>query len=82
MKKITVYSRTSCSPCKTLKYFLEKKGLEFTERNVDESDEAQAEAYAYSGMSTVPVTVITSPDGSRRVLSGLRLAQLSEALQD
>lgn len=76
MKNITVYSRDTCSPCKTLKTYLKNKAIDFVEKNIDESEEAQAEAYAYAGMSIVPVTVITNKDNTRTVVSGLNLQRL------
>lgn len=78
---VTVYSRETCSPCKSLKTYLKNKAIDFVEKNIDESDEAQAEAYAYAGMSIVPVTVVTKEDGSREVVSGLNLQRLVPILQ-
>lgn len=77
---VTVYGRPSCAPCQTLKTFLNKKGIQFTNRNVDEDKEAQAEAFAYTGLNIVPVTVVD--DGKeKRVISGFNLSQLIPAIQ-
>jgi len=75
---ITIYSRQGCAPCNSLKQFLNKKNVPFITRDVDEPD-AAAEAYAYTGLSTVPVTVIER-EGERKVISGLNLSQLLPAI--
>lgn len=33
---MTIWTRDSCAPCKTLKYFLDKKGVKYEERSADE----------------------------------------------
>lgn len=35
--KIILYSRDTCSPCRTLKYLLNKKGVPYEEREPDDS---------------------------------------------
>lgn len=80
MKSITIYSRPTCAPCNSLKSFLNKKGIQFTSKNIDEDDEAAAEAFAYSGMSVVPVTVVTKDDDTREVITGLNLSKLVPAI--
>lgn len=34
---VVVYSRASCGPCQTLKYWLSKRGIEYQEREPDET---------------------------------------------
>lgn len=80
-KNITIYSRPTCAPCNTLKSFLNKKGIQFTNRDIDSDEEAAAEAYAYAGMSIVPVAVITKEDDSREVITGFNLQKLMPAIQ-
>lgn len=79
MKSITIYSRESCAPCAMLKKYLNTKGIQFTNRDISDDDNA-AEAYAYSGYSIVPVTVITREDDSKQVITGFNLQQLIPAL--
>lgn len=76
---ITIYSRQTCAPCNTLKSFLNKKGIQFTTRDIDSEPEAAAEAYAYAGGSVVPVTVIENGD-ERKVITGLNLGQIIPAV--
>lgn len=34
---VVVYSRPQCGPCQTLKYFLNKRGVSYEEREPDET---------------------------------------------
>lgn len=79
-KNITIYSRPTCAPCNTLKQFLNKKGIQFTSKNIDEDENAAAEAYAYAGLSIVPVTVVEQQDGTRDIITGLNLSKLMPVL--
>ena len=40
---IKIYSTSYCGQCKTAKYLLSKKGIPFTERMIDKSEEAEKE---------------------------------------
>lgn len=79
-KSIKIYSRKSCSPCRMLKQYLKHKGLEYSEVDVDESPEAQEEAYRLSGYTSVPVTHITKEDNTETVIFGYNLRDLAPAL--
>ena len=79
-KKITVFTRPTCPPCRTLKGYLSKKNITFTEVNLDETPDAQQELYELSGYSMVPVTVVTDKNGSREVIMGLNMSRLVTAL--
>ena len=72
---VTVYTRTTCAPCRMVKTFLQKKGVKYEEVNVDENPERAAEAFEKSGFQMVPVTVIGD-----RVISGMNIPLLSEIL--
>lgn len=72
---VTVYTRTTCAPCKTVKYWLNKKGIAFTEKNVDENPEFAQEAFSKSGFTAVPVTVVGD-----KVIAGMNLSLISQAL--
>lgn len=79
-KNITIYSRETCAPCAMLKRYLNNKGIQFTNRDISD-DEAAAEAFAYSGYSIVPVTVVTNEDDTKKVITGFNLQQLIPAIQ-
>lgn len=78
MTRVTIYSRPTCGPCTQLKQFMKLKGYTYVEKSVDNPDNA-AEAYGYSGMSMVPVTVIEKDD-EKHVISGYNLQQLVPVL--
>lgn len=57
MEKILVYSSNTCPYCTLAKDYLEDKGVEFVERNVQTDDEARKELMEMGHMG-VPVIVI------------------------
>lgn len=78
MKTITIYSRDTCAPCVQLKQFMKLKGYDYVEKSVDIPDNA-AEAFAYSGLSTVPVTVVDN-SGDKSIVAGLNMGKLMPLL--
>lgn len=72
---VTVFTRTTCGPCKTVKYFLQKKGIQFTEQNVDENPSLIDQILEMTGIMQVPMTVI---DG--QPVSGADFAKLSRLI--
>jgi glutaredoxin len=56
-KEVVVYTMTGCQHCAGVKAYLADKGIEFTERNVLEDDEAMAD-FRSLGFRGTPVTVI------------------------
>jgi glutaredoxin len=71
---IQIFSRPTCSPCRTLKYYLDKKGLEYT---VLDADENREELLKYSNAPIVPITVINNGE---HVIEGLNLQRMAEVL--
>lgn len=55
MKKITIYSTPSCHFCHMAKEYLTEKGIEFTDIDVAENQEARTEMIKISGQMGVPV---------------------------
>lgn len=74
MPEITIYTRTTCSPCKTVKWFLEKKGFKFTEKNIDDPDNFN-EFAAIADYQMVPLILI----GNSKI-QGLNLPALTRVL--
>lgn len=72
---IKVYGRTTCAPCSTLKYWLNKKNIPFKFINIDEDPEAEKEAFRLAGYPIVPVCVVNN-----KVIAGFQPAQLQAAL--
>lgn len=58
---ITLYSRPDCQPCKRIKAWWKRKGVEFTEINVEESPDDLAAIKAL-GYERVPVTIVSTGD--------------------
>ncbi len=58
MKKIILYTNPTCAFCYTLKSYLQSKGFEIKEIDVDEDEEARKKMEEISGQKNLPVTVI------------------------
>jgi glutaredoxin len=63
-----------------VKKYLNSKGAQYDEVNIDEQPERQKDAYELSGQLSVPITVVTKQDDSRQIVVGYNLAQLAPAL--
>ncbi len=79
-KNITIYTTNTCAYCVMVKRFLQSKGHNYNEVNLDENPERQQEALEMSGALTVPVTVVTQEDDTQKVVVGYNLAQLAPAI--
>lgn len=76
MPAVTVYTRTTCGPCRTLKHWLKLKNVPFTEINVDDDPRLMDEVIAKSGYQMVPMIDV----GGEVIISGLNLPLLSNLL--
>jgi glutaredoxin len=72
---IVIYSRPSCAPCRTLKLYLDRKGLQY---EVKDADDNREELLKYSNAFVVPITVIDQDP--TKVIEGLNLKRLGEIL--
>ncbi|OGL26080.1 hypothetical protein A3E49_02730 [Candidatus Saccharibacteria bacterium RIFCSPHIGHO2_12_FULL_49_19] len=63
-----------------VKRYLDSKGLNYEIVNLEEHPERQAEALSLSGSLTVPITVITKQDDTKKVVVGYNLSQLAPAI--
>lgn len=77
---ITIYTTNTCSYCGMVKRYLDSKGLNYEIVNLEEHPERQAEALSLSGSLTVPITVITKQDDTKKVVVGYNLSQLAPAI--
>lgn len=80
VKNITIFTTTTCAYCPMVKKWLATKGYSYSEVNLDQNPERQAEALALSGAMTVPVTVVTKQDDTKQVIVGFNLAKLAPAV--
>jgi glutaredoxin 3 len=55
MNKVIIYSTPTCVYCKMAKEYFKSKGVEYTEHNVAEDDEAREDMVRKSGQMGVPV---------------------------
>lgn len=75
MPQVTIYTRNTCAPCKAVKMFLSRKGVEYRELNVDEDPSLMNEIISRSGFAQVPMTVIGD-----RVVSGQNFGAIAALL--
>ncbi|MBU0570339.1 glutaredoxin family protein [Patescibacteria group bacterium] len=81
MQKVIIYSTTTCPHCKSLKDYLEEKNIDFTERLVDQDDEAKEEMMEVSGgFLGVPFLVITKDDESKETIVGFDKNKINQVL--
>lgn len=74
MEKAIVYTSTNCPHCRQVKSFLNDKGVEFEERNIEQNDDYAQQVWDM-GLRAVPVTVI----GETRIV-GMNKLQFDKAL--
>lgn len=80
VKDVTIFTTSTCASCGSIKKWLGVKGVGYTEVNLDQNPERQAEAFALSGAMTVPVTVVTRQDDSQEVIVGPNFGRLAPAI--
>jgi glutaredoxin 3 len=80
VKNITIFTTNTCAYCGMVKKWLQAKGFNYEEVNLDQNPDRQKEAFEVSGALSVPVTVITKQDDSKEVVVGYNLAKLAPAI--
>jgi len=75
--KVTIYSADWCAFCHATIDYLNKLGVKFTEKNVEESREYMQEAIEKSGQTGIPVLDI---DG--KIIIGFDRSQIDAVLKD
>ena len=82
MKKITVYSTTTCPYCMMLKSWLDDKKIEYTAYNVDVNPiAAQQMALVSEGQRGVPFSTIEDEDGIVAKIMGFDRKQFEKFLE-
>lgn len=74
MENVIVYTSTNCPHCRQVKSFLNDKGIEFEERNIEQNEDYAQQVWDM-GLRAVPVTVI----GDKRIV-GMNKLQFDKAL--
>jgi glutaredoxin len=72
---VNVYSRKTCSPCKTLKNYLDKKGIVYTNIDIDDNPALQQKVFDLVGMLIVPVV-----ESDKGVVAGLNISAIMNIL--
>jgi len=80
VKNITIFTTNTCAYCVMVKKWLNAKGHEYQEVNLDQFPDRQKEAFEASGQLAVPVTIVTKQDDSKEVVVGYNLAKLAPAV--
>ncbi|GHU07095.1 NrdH-redoxin [Alphaproteobacteria bacterium] len=76
-KKITIYSTNWCVYCKQAKKYLDKKGVAYTEKNIEEDAAANAELMKKLGGAFTGVPIIEIGD---QLIDGFNRAAIDAAL--
>lgn len=74
MENVIVYTSTNCPHCRQVKSFLNDKGVQFEERNIEQNEDFAQQVWDM-GLRAVPVTVI----GDKRIV-GMNKLQFDKAL--
>jgi glutaredoxin 3 len=77
---VTLYTTSTCAYCPMVKKYLDNKDIQYQEVNLDSNPERRQEAYDLSGALTVPVTLVSKPEGQSIVI-GWNPGKLAEALR-
>lgn len=76
VKRVTVYSTPSCSWCNTLKSWLQKNGIRYSDVDVSRDQQAAEELVRRSGQQGVPQTEING-----RIVVGFDQPRLKQLLE-
>lgn len=77
MKKVTIYTTTTCMYCKMAKEFFREHNISYEEKDVGADAAARDEMLNVSGQMGVPVIVV---EGERDPIIGFDKRRLVEAL--
>ncbi len=77
MKKIIIYTTSTCPWCQATKEFLKNKGYEYEEKNVENNQEWAMEMVQKSGQYGVPVIDIEG-----KIIIGFSPEEIVEALNE
>ena len=80
MKKITIYSTTTCPYCVMLKRWLDDKSIPYTNYMVDQNPIAAQNMINLSGQMGVPFSTIEDEDGQVEKILGFDRPRFEAAL--
>lgn len=76
---ITVYTTEHCGYCHMLKNYLNQNNIKYSEKRVDQDQQAAQEMFAKSGQRGVPFTIVNK-DGQERGVLGFDVKSLQHAM--
>jgi glutaredoxin 3 len=76
MSNVYVYTRSSCAPCQTLKMWLNRKNVSYTELNVDDPKIADR-LITLTGTLLLPTVVI-----GETIIKGLNIGKIAKAIDN
>lgn len=80
-KDITIYTRTTCAYCATVKKYLDMKQKTYTVVNLDDEPALANEVIAKSGARTVPVIIVKDDtSGTENITIGWNPGKLAAAI--
>lgn len=78
---VIIYTTTSCPYCKMLKDYLTEKNIEYSEKLVDQDEDARDKmAEESGGFMGVPFTVIPTDDGKKETIVGFDKGRVNQVL--
>ncbi|UOQ49411.1 glutaredoxin family protein [Gracilibacillus caseinilyticus] len=77
---VIVYSQQSCGHCQRQKAFLERQGVDFIEKDINQSKENRDEFLALEGRGT-PLTVVKDGEKVITTITGFNQQQLVQILE-
>lgn len=80
MNQITIYSTATCGFCRSLKSYLQSKGISYEEKHADQDQKLAEELYEKSGQLGVPFTIIEKSDGGIEKIVGFDRHKIDLAL--
>lgn len=81
MKKIFIYTTSTCPFCEATKRFLNERGYSYEEKNVENNEAYLKEMITKTGQYGVPVIEIVDDDFQRLII-GFRPDEIEEALRE
>lgn len=74
--QVTVFTRTTCGPCRTLKHWFKSRGISFEEKNVDDDPDLVDKLISETGYQIVPTTFING-----QTVMGINIPRIKEILE-
>jgi len=82
LMQVVIFSTSTCPYCVQLKEYLTAKGVAFSEKVIDQNEEAKKELEAESGgFLGVPFVLVAKDDGTKEKIVGFDKGKLETIIQ-